>query len=75
MVFCVQDSSCWSIVSRSSCHAHHSAEPYSKLYEKHADGSDFLSEEEFLAKREEQLDIIRQGTEAIEDEKEKSHVF
>ena len=45
-------------------------EELAKLYEKHADGSDFLSEEEFLAKREEQLDIIRQGTEAIEDEKE-----
>lgn len=45
-------------------------EELAKLYEKHADGSDFLSEEEFLAKREEQLDIIRQGTEAIEDEKD-----
>ena len=41
-----------------------------ELYKKHADGSDFLSEEEFLAKREEQLDIIRESTEAIADEKD-----
>lgn len=41
-----------------------------RLYAQHADGSDKLTEEEFLEKREEQLDIIRQSTEAIADEKD-----
>ena len=41
-----------------------------KLYEQHKDGSDLLTEEEFLTLREEQLDIIRESTEAIADEKD-----
>jgi len=41
-----------------------------KLYEKHADGTDGYNEEEFMAKREEQLDIIRDSTKAIADEKD-----
>ena len=41
-----------------------------ELYGQHLNGTDFLTEEEFLAKREEQLDIIRESTEAIADEKD-----
>lgn len=41
-----------------------------KLYGQHLRGIDGLNEEEFLAKREEQLDIIRDSIEAIADEKD-----